>query len=177
MHYRPRIKNRNRIIGGWKAKKLGDEFQKIVKQCAERQGLTCEIIHDGAKRTGFGGLAIKHLPQPFDMILFYESKVLFLDCKSRNATNPTKAVLIKKNKKKIHNSSEHQLNVMFKIENKHNHVAGFITYLRKSKKVVFARAKDVYFTTKGIVPHLDITLENSSDILPLPDFKKLFTQI
>lgn len=157
--------NINKRIGGKKAQRSGKAFERMVKLCAERQGLTAVIIEDGAKRVGMGGNKTEFLRQDLDMILFKGSNAIFLDCKSRNTKSITKSGLLVNSK-----STRHQLDRLFRINQKHGFTAGFLVQLKKSNRIVWCDAKDVYFAEKEI-PYLDITMTPNA----LPDFEKLFS--
>lgn len=159
---------------GWLNKVRGESWQELVRLSAIRQHIACEIIHDGAKRTGRGGHETVYMTQICDMILGFENKLVLCDAKERKASKLMPGVLkLSSNGKKT--STGKQLDKLFSW-NKRNpkHLCGFLIHLSLSKKIVWAHASDVmYAEPKKEIRHTDVTLPNTS----LPDFKKLFSLV
>lgn len=159
---------------GWLAKARGDSWQDLVRLAAIRQNIACEIIYDGAKRTGRGGYDTVFMTQICDMILGYQNKLILCDAKERSEEKllPSSLQLTSKGKR---TSTGRQVESLYKW-NKRNpkHLCGFLVHLTKSKRVVWAHAYDVIYAEPRIeIRHTDVTLPNSS----LPDFKKLFSLV
>lgn len=110
-------------VGGWKAKRNGDEFEEYFRSLCRVRGITCVRVPNGCRVIGLGQFV--QVKTPFDFILGKENKIVFCDLKSKEDDRIVFSAI-----------KPHQVESLSQL-GKHAHNAGYICYFKQVRKVVF----------------------------------------
>lgn len=120
---------------GWLAKKDGEEWEKIIFKSAQMQGILPIIMPLGARRIGIHKLV--QIKTPFDMILIFEGRSVYIDAKSLDSDRITYSQL-----------TPHQVNTLAAIEEK-GCTAGYLIFFRPENAVCFVRGLELQTIQQG----------------------------
>jgi len=115
--------SRSRI--GWKAQKLGSQFEMFLEHACKFSRVDCVRIPDGCRKVRAGsGIRLLAVKTPFDYILAFKGRVAFLDTKSCGSDRfPYSRV------------EAHQLEALRKLGR--HAIAGYLVYFSESKIICF----------------------------------------
>lgn len=113
---------------GKKAQAIGAMWEGLFQAQAKKNGVLCIRIENGC-RSAY--MKLIRVLQPFDFILSYNGKALFVDTKITKSVNYTFSMI-----------TQHQIKHLHDLEVA-GHLSGYIVNFTKHNKIVFFKASDL----------------------------------
>lgn len=134
-----------RRIAGLKAKRSGQRFENFFEVRCRQLDISCIRIPDGCRVIGQG--KIVRTKTPFDYIIGFEDKIVFLDLKSTSATNFTYSQIDQDQIRNLNILSKHQK-------------AGYLVYHSSIETLVYYDINDLMTAVHGERVHHKIEFGN-----------------
>lgn len=150
--------NDNRRAGGFKAKRVGQSFERSFELRCGFDGIDCVRIPDGCRQ--LSATKLVRCKSPFDYVLRYKDKTACLDLKTTEKSAFTYSMI-----------DPAQVHALAKLQTPNN-VTGYFVYFRKENVYSLISAESLFGARfRSSVPGRILRCDGIS----LPDLRQIFS--